>query len=123
MALITNISQYPVDILNRAGTKLTIQPSGTLTIANQDLLYNNFNPNAVAAVPSLHAAYPLLVLLFAVEFFGKKGLIFIPYVIGCWLSIVYLGEHYVADIILGVIYTITVYYFTNRISNHRWFKK
>ncbi len=88
---------------------------------NLPSFYNNFNPNAVAAMPSLHAAYPLLVLLFAVKFFGKFGLIFIPYVVGTWLSIVYLGEHYVADIILGVVYTVIVYYFTNRISNHRWF--
>lgn len=73
-------------------------------------IYHNFNPNPVAAVPSLHAAYPLLVLFFAVNFFGKKGLFFIPYVLGTWFSLVYLGEHFVVDIILGVIYTIIVFF-------------
>lgn len=90
---------------------------------NLSTIYTNFNPNPVAAMPSLHAAYPLLVLLFAVKFFGKIGLLFIPYVLITWVSIVYLGEHYVADVILGVIYTFTAYYFTNRISNNRWFNQ
>lgn len=72
-------------------------------------IYERFNPNTVAAVPSLHGAYPLLVLLFAVRFFGKKGLFFIPYVLGSWISLIYLGEHYAIDIILGVLYAVIVY--------------
>lgn len=72
-------------------------------------IYHQFNPNEVAAVPSLHAAYPLLVLFFAVKFFGKKGLWFLLYVFGVWFSLVYLGEHYVVDIILGAIYALVVY--------------
>ena len=67
-------------------------------------IYHNFNPNSVAALPSLHAAYPLLVLFFAIKVFGKKGWWFIFYVLGCWFSLVYLGEHYVADIVLGIVY-------------------
>lgn len=43
MALITNLSSTnSVDIINRAGVKYTILPSGTLTVNNQDLLYQNF---------------------------------------------------------------------------------
>lgn len=73
-------------------------------------IYESFNPNTTAAVPSLHAAYPFLVLLFALKFFGKKALYFIPYVLGTWFSIVYLGEHYVFDIFTGVIYAIGSFY-------------
>lgn len=72
-------------------------------------IYHNFNPNTVAALPSLHAAYPLLILFFAVRIFGKKVLWFLIYVLGVWFSLVYLGEHYVADIILGATYTIIVF--------------
>ncbi len=86
-------------------------------------IYNNFNPNQVAAMPSLHAAYPLMVLFFAVGLFGKKGLFFIPYVLGCWVSLVYLGEHYVADIIVGAIYTVIVYYIVYLFSKNKiWYK-
>ncbi len=67
-------------------------------------IYHNFNPNPVAAIPSLHAAYPFLILILCVSYFGKKGLYFIPYVLGVWISIVYLGEHYVSDILIGAVY-------------------
>lgn len=72
-------------------------------------VYYRFNPNPVAAIPSLHAAYPLLVLLFSLRFFRKKALFFIPYVLSVWFSIVYLGEHYVIDVLLGALYAIVFY--------------
>jgi hypothetical protein len=61
-------------------------------------------PNPVAAVPSLHAAYALLVLLFACAWRGRKGLWAIPYTLGMWFTVVYLADHYVADIAIGVLY-------------------
>lgn len=72
-------------------------------------IYHNLNPNPVAAVPSLHAGYPFLVLLLALRFFRLKGLLFLPYALGVWLSIVYLGEHYIVDIIAGIIYALAAY--------------
>lgn len=78
-------------------------------------IYHQFNPNPVAAIPSLHAAYPLLVLLFAFRFFGSQALPFLFYLIGVWISIVYLGEHYVIDIIIGAIYAIVFYTITLRV--------
>lgn len=80
-------------------------------------IYHNFNPNQVAAIPSLHAAYPLLILFLGVEFFGRKWWWFLTYVLGCWFSLVYLGEHYVIDIILGGLYTIIVF------LGIRWYTK
>ncbi len=76
---------------------------------NLPSVYHSFNPNLVAAIPSLHAAYPLLVLLFALKFFGKKALLFLPYVAGVWLSIVYLGEHYFIDALLGGVYALVFF--------------
>lgn len=73
-------------------------------------IYQSFNPNTVAAVPSLHGAYPFLVFLYSLKFFKFKGLYFIPYVLGVWFSIVYLGEHYVFDIFAGVVYAIAAFY-------------
>ncbi|MDX6573298.1 MAG: hypothetical protein QOC86_2454 [Gaiellales bacterium] len=65
---------------------------------------SNLLPNPVAAVPSLHAAYALLVLLFAVAWRGRKGLWAAPYTLGMWFTVVYLGDHYVADILVGAAY-------------------
>jgi hypothetical protein len=72
-------------------------------------IYHNFNPNSVAAIPSMHAAYPMIVLLFAYKFFGKKALFFLPYVLTVWFGLVYLGEHYVFDLLAGAVYAIVFY--------------
>lgn len=81
---------------------------------NLPSVYHNFNPNLVAAIPSLHAAYPFLVFLFALQFFGKKALFFLPYIAGVWLSIVYLGEHYFIDALLGGLYALVIFYITKK---------
>lgn len=87
---------------------------------NLPTIYYNFEPNKVAAIPSLHAAYPVLVFLFALKFFGKKALFFLPYVIGVWISIVYLGEHYVIDALLGGLYAVVIFYITKKgLAFHR----
>ncbi len=65
-------------------------------------IWDNVSGNPVAAMPSLHAAFPWLVLLFAVKFYGRRGLLFLPYSPILWFSIVYLGHHWVVDIVAGV---------------------
>ncbi len=67
-------------------------------------VYRFFGANLVAAVPSLHGAYPFLILLFILKKFKMWGFLALPYVVGVWLSVVYLGEHYVFDILVGVLY-------------------
>jgi hypothetical protein len=57
--------------------------------------------NDAAAMPSLHAAYALLVTLFALTLSRRWGLIALPYTAGMWFAIVYFGEHYVSDAIVG----------------------
>ena len=82
---------------------------------NLPTIYHNFNPNPVAAFPSMHAAYPFLILLFCLSFFKLKGLIFLPYVLMVWFSMVYLGEHYVVDELGGAIYAIIFFVITKLI--------
>lgn len=89
---------------------------------NLPSVYHNFNPNPVAAMPSLHAGYPLLVFLFAYRFFKLKGLYFLPYMLIVWFSVVYLGEHYVVDIIGGVIFTLIFYFVTLHLHRIDWDK-
>jgi membrane-associated phospholipid phosphatase len=60
--------------------------------------------NEVAALPSLHAAYPILLLLF---FWGagiwvRLGLA--GYALAMAFTLVYTGEHYVSDILVGWAY-------------------
>jgi hypothetical protein len=67
------------------------------------------NPNAVAAFPSLHAAYPFLAFLFARRAFGRIGWSMLAYGVGVWFSIVYLADHYVVDVLGGVAYASAAY--------------
>ena len=65
--------------------------------------------NQVAALPSLHAAYPLLLLLF----FWRDGrwvrLGLAVYVVAMGFTLVYTGEHYVADVLVGWAYAGAVF--------------
>lgn len=89
---------------------------------NLPSIYHQFNPNPVAAMPSLHAAYPLMILLFSLKFFKFKALLFAPFVVAVWISIVYLGEHYVVDILAGTLYAIIFYFVAIKLHIINWGK-
>jgi hypothetical protein len=69
----------------------------------------SISSNDVAAFPSLHAAYPFLAFLFARRAFGRVGWLMLPYTLCIWFAIVYLGEHWVVDIVGGVVYAVVAY--------------
>lgn len=71
---------------------------------NLSKFYDSLNPNPVAAMPSLHAAYPWLTFLALRNYAKKMAWFFLPYPILVWFSVVYLGEHYVIDVIAGIVY-------------------
>ncbi len=59
--------------------------------------------NVFAAMPSLHAAYPLIVLFFGIK--NKLGIanIFLAMLmVGIWFSAVYTSHHYVIDVLAGI---------------------
>jgi hypothetical protein len=72
-------------------------------------LYTKLGVNQVAAVPSLHAAYPLLTALFVGEKMPKLLPLLALYVFSVWMAIVYLGEHYAFDVFMGAIYAVAAY--------------
>jgi hypothetical protein len=60
-----------------------------------------FDDNPVAAVPSLHAAYSLLVVLMVRRAWPRATALAIAYALAMQFSVVYLGEHYVSDLLVG----------------------
>lgn len=72
-------------------------------------VYRFFGANMVAAIPSVHAAYPVIILIAVVRRFKYWGLFLIPYVLGVWFAILYLGEHYFIDAVIGALYAISAY--------------
>jgi hypothetical protein len=73
------------------------------------LTFGDISPDPVAAFPSLHAAYPFLAYLFLRRVGGPFAWAMLAYTIAAWFSIVYLGDHYVVDILGGIAYVAVVY--------------
>ena len=69
-------------------------------------VYRHLNPNKFAAIPSLHSAFPLLILTHAVRRFGRRALLVAVFPLGVWGSAVYLNHHYIIDIAVAVIYVL-----------------
>lgn len=76
-------------------------------ITNFSEVYKNISPNAVAAVPSLHSAYPLIATAFMIRAFGWRrcGWLLL-YPLSMWIGVVYLGEHYIFDIVAAIIFVV-----------------
>jgi hypothetical protein len=67
-------------------------------------LFDFLSPNLYAAFPSMHSALPWLVFLFAFKIWRWKALPVLSLPVGTWFSAVYLGEHYVVDVLGGIAY-------------------
>ncbi len=72
-------------------------------------VYNYVGANLVAAVPSLHAAYPLMTALFVFKKFPRWGWTAFIYPLAMWLVVMYLGEHYFFDICVAIVYVVAVF--------------
>ena len=73
--------------------------------------------NPVAAVPSLHAAYTLLVTLFLWRVARWARPLLALYPLAMAFALVYTAEHYVFDILLGWAYTLVAVWIVGRIAD------
>lgn len=62
------------------------------------------DPNLYAAFPSLHAAFPTLAAVYAWRRYRALAIFLLLWSAAVWWAIVYLGEHYVVDALLGLVY-------------------
>lgn len=75
--------------------------------------------NPVAAIPSLHTAYTVLILCF---FWSRGGWVrglCLLYALAMSLTLVYVGEHYVADVIVGWLYAVATFFAVSRVRRRR----
>ena len=77
---------------------------GTIFFPFLHLHYDN-----VGAIPSEHAAYPLLFFLFLRRQFGRPAYLAFIYIAAIMFSITYLGQHYVIDAVIGFVYAAAGY--------------
>jgi membrane-associated phospholipid phosphatase len=91
-------------------TRISSAIYAAMGIHNFPSIYNRFAPNPVAAVPSLHAAFSILFLLFVYKLFGKRwAALSLIYPICIIFGVVYMGEHYVFDVITGIVLAVLSY--------------
>ena len=83
---------------------LTDQPVYLNTYFYYPTVVEFAGPNPVAAMPSLHMAYPTYLVLFITSLWPKAGrwLVVYPLIVG--FSTVLLGHHYVIDLLAGIVY-------------------
>lgn len=85
-------------------TRVLTQLDGDLGVPFYRSFFDFVQSNPFAAFPSLHAMYPWLISLFSLKIGKAKALPILVFPAGVWFSTVYLGEHYVVDLIGAVIY-------------------
>lgn len=73
------------------------------------LAYTHISPNTVAAIPSLHAALPLLIALSILRLKGWLGVPWLLYTAVMGFFLVYLGEHYVVDVLAGYAFAVVAF--------------
>lgn len=78
--------------------------------------------NVFAAMPSLHASYPILVLYYGLKNkLGWINIIFALIMLGIWFSAVYNDHHYVLDILAGIVCAaIAIISFNLVVGNVKW---
>jgi hypothetical protein len=92
-----------------------------IRIFSFDTLFQTGNEyaNDVAAVPSLHAAYSLLVCLYLWGMARRAWMraLLVAYPLAMAFALVYTAEHFFADILIGWLYAIAVFMAVNEVAD------
>lgn len=60
--------------------------------------------NVFAAMPSLHSAYPIIVMYYGLKNkLGFVNIILASVMVGIWLTAIYTSHHYILDVLAGII--------------------
>jgi len=91
-------------------TRISSDVWAGLGLRNFPSFYNHITPNQVAAIPSLHSAWAVLLLIFVYKLYGCRWAMLVAiYPLLIFVGTVYEGEHYVFDVIAGVVYALAGY--------------
>jgi len=77
---------------------------------------SGFDTNPIAAMPSLHAAFPVLCSLILWRIYRWKATVFYLYALLMLFVIVYTGEHYIVDVLGGVVLAIFCYFLASKMT-------
>jgi hypothetical protein len=86
-------------------------PGNTAGLARFDQFFNitlfkgiySKGSNVFAAMPSLHSAYPVIVVYYALRNkLGAINVFFVTVMVGIWFSAIYSSHHYSLDVLAGI---------------------
>jgi len=66
----------------------------------------SFESDKFAAFPSLHAAYAIIFSYFMIKLDRRLAFVAIPVTVGVLFSTLYLGQHYLIDLVAGAMYAL-----------------
>jgi membrane-associated phospholipid phosphatase len=84
-----------------------LQGAGASTVSTSFAwLTNLVESDAFASFPSLHGAYAIIFSYFMLKLDKRLGLVAVPITLGILFSTIYLGQHYLIDLLGGAIYAL-----------------
>ncbi len=82
------------------------------------------NANVLAAMPSLHSSYPVIVLFYGIKKkLGWFNILFVVFMLGIWFSAVYTSQHYIIDVIAGATLALIVIFVFEKLSKKTFLNK
>ena len=96
-------------------SRILIQIDHEIGVPVYATIFDYIQPNPFAAFPSLHAAYPWLISIYAIKIKRTKALPILLIPVGVWFSAVYLGEHYIVDLLGGIAYSTCAFIFVEKL--------
>jgi membrane-associated phospholipid phosphatase len=104
-------------------TRILFDVDKSLGVPVYRTIYDFIEPNQFAAFPSLHSALPWLITLFALKVGKARALPILIFPFGVWFSAVYLGEHYIVDVLGGIAYATMAFILAEKIIPYIQFKR
>jgi membrane-associated phospholipid phosphatase len=84
-----------------------LQGAGSSTVSTSFAwLTNLVESDSFAAFPSLHGAYAIVFCYFMLKLDRRLGIVAVPVTIGILFSTMYLGQHYLIDLLGGALYAL-----------------
>jgi len=75
----------------------------------KEIYFRNIG-NMYGAMPSIHSAYPVLIYFYLGKYKKRNFIIFLPFLLFIFFALIYLGEHYAADVIAGILFTLLIFF-------------
>jgi len=80
--------------------------------------------NVFGAIPSMHAAYPLITTYYLLKYrYTKMAIISILLMLGIWFGAIYGMQHYIIDVLLGISCAVVAIFLCEKIIYKTQFKK